>query len=75
LVDSLRLSQRLTKSQEFIHDFKAPIAGRLVRVVGLTLEAVGVKAPVGSQCLVETAQGELLAEIVGFANDITFFNA
>jgi flagellum-specific ATP synthase len=72
LVDSVSLSQRLKKSQEFIHAFKAPIAGRLVRVVGLTLEAVGVKAPVGSQCLVETAHGELLAEIVGFANDITF---
>jgi flagellum-specific ATP synthase len=40
--------------------------------VGLTLEAVGVRAPVGSQCIVETAQGELIAEVVGFANDITY---
>jgi flagellum-specific ATP synthase len=72
MVDSLRLTERLKKSQEFIHDFKAPVAGRLVRVVGLTLEAVGVKAHVGSQCLVETAHGDLLAEVVGFAQDITF---
>ncbi|WP_019027019.1 flagellar protein export ATPase FliI [Colwellia piezophila] len=72
MVDSIRLTERLQKSQAFIHDFKAPVAGRLVRVVGLTLEAVGVKAPVGSQCLVETAHGDLLAEIVGFAQDITY---
>ncbi len=72
MVDSLRLTERLKKSQEFIHDFKAPVAGRLVRVVGLTLEAVGVKAHVGSQCLVETAHGDLLAEVVGFAQDITY---
>ncbi len=72
MVDSLRLSERLKNSQGFIRKFKQPVAGRLVRVVGLTLEAVGVKAPVGSQCLVETAHGELLAEVVGFAQDITY---
>ena len=72
LIDNKRVSERLKKTQQFIHDFKAPIAGRLVRVVGLTLEAVGVRTSVGSQCLVETAHGELLAEVVGFANHITF---
>ncbi|MEW6994576.1 flagellar protein export ATPase FliI [Colwelliaceae bacterium MEBiC 14330] len=72
MVDSVRLTERFQKSQQFIHHFNAPVAGRLVRVVGLTLEAVGVKAHVGSQCLVETAHGDLLAEVVGFAQDITF---
>jgi len=48
------------------------VAGRLVRVVGLTLEAVGVKASVGSQCLVETAKGDLIAEVVGFSHDKTY---
>lgn len=72
MVDSLRLSERLAQSQQFIHQFKQPVAGRLVRVVGLTLEAVGVKAHVGSQCIVETAHGDLLAEVVGFAQDITY---
>ncbi len=72
MVDSLRISERLKNSQNFIHPFKEPVAGRLVRVVGLTLEAVGVKAHIGSQCLVETAQGDLLAEVVGFAQEITY---
>ena len=72
MVDSIRLTERLKQSEQFVHPFKQPIAGRLVRVVGLTLEAVGVKASVGSQCLVETSQGDLLAEVVGFAQDITY---
>ena len=72
MVDSLRISDRLKNSHNFIHPFKEPVAGRLVRVVGLTLEAVGVKAHIGSQCLVETTQGDLLAEVVGFAQEITY---
>jgi len=72
MVDSVRISERLKNSQNFIHKFTSPVAGRLVRVVGLTLEAVGVKAHIGSQCLVETRQGDLLAEVVGFAHDITY---
>jgi flagellum-specific ATP synthase len=72
MVDSLRISERFKDCQNFIHPFKEPVAGRLVRVVGLTLEAVGVKAHIGSQCLVETANGDLLAEVVGFAQEITY---
>lgn len=72
MVDSTRISERLKNSQHFIHPFKENVAGRLVRVVGLTLEAVGVKAHVGSQCLVETMHGDLLAEVVGFAREITY---
>ncbi len=43
------------------------VAGRLVRVVGLTLEAVGCRAAVGSLCRVETMNGSLDAEVVGFS--------
>ena len=72
MIDSQRLSQRFDKCQQFIRPQQISVAGRLVRVVGLTLEAVGVKAPVGSQCLVATSQGDLIAEIVGFSKDITY---
>lgn len=72
MIESERLSQRLDKCQQFIRPHQVSVAGRLVRVVGLTLEAVGVKAPVGSQCLVETAHGDLIAEIVGFSKEITY---
>jgi flagellum-specific ATP synthase len=72
MVDITRITQRLKNCEDFVPKQKISVAGRLVRVVGLTLEAVGVKAAVGSQCLVETAQGDLIAEVVGFAQDITF---
>lgn len=47
-------------------------AGKLVRGIGLTLEAVGSQLPVGSQCLVQTIEGEIEAEVVGFGDDITY---
>ena len=47
-------------------------AGKLTRVVGLTLEAVGCRMPVGSLCLVETIDGEMEAEVVGFSGDKLF---
>lgn len=72
MIDSGQLASKLEKCQAFIKPFKQAVAGRLVRVVGLTLEAVGVKAHVGSQCLVDTAHGELIAEVVGFADDKTY---
>ena len=55
MVDSIRISDRLKNSQNFIHPFKEPVAGRLVRVVGLTLEAVGVKAHIGSFAYINEA--------------------
>ncbi|GAA0789834.1 MULTISPECIES: flagellar protein export ATPase FliI [Pseudomonadati] len=50
-----------------------PIAsGQLVRVVGLTLEATGCRAPVGSLCSIETMVGELIAEVVGFDDKLLY---
>src|SRR5690606_38556621 len=50
----------------------APVVeGRLIRMVGLTLEAEGLQAQVGSRCVVinETGHGESRgeAEVMGFA--------
>jgi flagellum-specific ATP synthase len=45
------------------------VEGMLRRVVGLTLEAVGCEAPVGSRCLVDSADGgSIETEVVGFAD-------
>ncbi|WP_448546818.1 flagellar protein export ATPase FliI [Thalassotalea fusca] len=72
MIDVAKLTTRLENCQSFIHRHQLAVAGRLVRVVGLTLEAVGVKAHVGSQCLVETTHGDLIAEVVGFSGEITY---
>lgn len=50
-----------------------PVAsGKLVRVIGLTLEAIGCRAPIGSLCTVETLNGNMEAEVVGFSGDILY---
>ncbi|MBD0785029.1 flagellar protein export ATPase FliI [Vibrio sp. Y2-5] len=68
----LQLADRL--SQYKVHGLKSrPIAsGKLVRVVGLTLEATGCRAPIGSLCCVETMSGSMEAEVVGFSGDRLF---
>lgn len=49
------------------------VEGKLTRMVGMTLEAVGCQVDVGERCLVTTNKGtELPAEVVGFAEDKIF---
>ncbi|MDP3835771.1 MAG: flagellum-specific ATP synthase FliI, partial [Hydrogenophaga sp.] len=49
------------------------VRGTLTRLAGLVLEAVGLKVPVGSQCLIGNGHKDpVLAEVVGFANDRAF---
>ncbi len=46
------------------------VRGTLTRLAGLVLEAVGLKVPVGSQCLIGHGKKDpVLAEVVGFSND------
>ena len=49
-------------------------SGKLVRVVGLTLEAKGIIAPLGAHCQVENIdQGTFIdAEVVGFHDDLLY---
>jgi len=48
----------------------APVVeGRLVRMVGLTLEAVGCRVAIGDRCQIQAAGGKIVeAEVVGFAD-------
>jgi len=47
--------------------------GRLTRVAGLVMEAVGLRLAVGSSCLVALPDGHLVdAEVVGFSGDHLF---
>jgi flagellum-specific ATP synthase len=56
---------------------KAPpeliVEGKLSRMVGLTLEAVGCRAAIGSRCRIETKSGGTIeAEVVGFSGTRVF---
>jgi len=45
------------------------VEGKLSRMVGLTLEAVGCRAAIGSRCRIETKNGRMIeAEVVGFSD-------
>lgn len=49
------------------------VSGRLVRMVGLTLEAVGCPLVVGDRCIIAGANGKRIeAEVVGFDDDRSY---
>ena len=49
------------------------VEGKLTRMVGMTLEAVGCQAPIGALCHIIAANGTRAeAEVVGFAGDKLF---
>jgi flagellum-specific ATP synthase len=49
------------------------VEGKLSRMVGLTLEAVGCRAAIGSRCRIEMKGGKKIeAEVVGFAGERVF---
>jgi len=69
-VDSLSKKQSLLSSPEPI------VEGRLTRMVGLTLEAVGCEAAVGTSCnIVAPGDHTIEAEVVGFSGDKTYLMA
>ena len=64
------LAQRRSRLQARI---PLKVSGKLKRMVGLTLEAVGVQAPIGGRCQIVSPGGQPIeAEVVGFAGDRTF---
>ncbi len=72
---------RIVRLREYLADCRravswaAPIAasGRLTRVSGLVMEAVGLRLPVGSQCHIQIPGGQSIeAEVAGFSGDRLF---
>ena len=70
------ISRRLAARSEILPRVVDPMAmvrGKLVRMVGLTLEATGCQAAIGSRCHITAATGASVeAEVVGFADDRLF---
>ncbi len=58
------MNQRVESSTRLI------VEGKLTRMVGLTLEAVGVHAALGARCIVKSPDKEAIeVEVVGFSGD------
>jgi len=76
-LERLSFQRRLGGYEEAIRLEQQPvIEGRLLRMVGLTLEAEGLRAAVGSRCRLINGGGyqpvEVEAEVMGFNGDKTF---
>ncbi|MCH8551275.1 MAG: flagellar protein export ATPase FliI [Natronospirillum sp.] len=67
MADSLRAALARVPEQP-----EPPVAGKLTRLVGLTLEASGLSVSVGDRCLVRDGHQDLEAEVVGFTEDKTY---
>ncbi len=68
-----RWIRHLSAARERVEKPRLIVEGRLTRMVGLTLEAVGCHAPVGARCLVEGPEGkDIEAEVVGFSGEKLF---
>jgi len=69
----MSLSERWLHIQLPDKPYQPKIAGRLIRMVGLTLEAVGLNVRVGDRCMVERKLAEdIEAEVVGFDRERIF---
>ncbi|HEX4376992.1 MAG TPA: flagellar protein export ATPase FliI [Steroidobacteraceae bacterium] len=71
---SQRWVHNLARYQERLASVPPPVvAGRLTRMVGLTLEAAGCQAALGDRCeIVSSDNNRIEAEVVGFASDRLF---
>lgn len=65
---------RLRKYQSRIEESQTVcVEGKLTRMVGLTMEAMGCQAPVGARCIiVDPDQKKIEAEVVGFNGEKLF---
>lgn len=66
-----RLLNRLSRLKNIQYTASAPMAqGQITRLIGLTLEAVGIKASMGDYCMIYPEKGKPVeAEVVGFSGD------
>jgi flagellum-specific ATP synthase len=66
-----RLARQLvSRAAELSAPPAVQVEGKLTRMVGLTLEAIGLPAVIGSRCLVrQPGQADVEAEVVGFSGD------
>lgn len=65
-----RWSASLAEYRQHIRSPQPLVEGEVIRMVGLTLEAAGCQAPIGSCCRIAVEQSaDIFAEVVGFSGD------
>lgn len=73
-VTDFNFSKKMQQFQQRVDDAPSlQVEGKLTRMVGMTLEAIGCEVNIGERCLVTTKQGKTEpAEVVGFSDDKVF---
>lgn len=68
------LLSRLNKLKQFSkNDLNPVVEGKVTRMVGLTMEAVGCKVALGDRCSVQVRQNKWIeSEVVGFTGNLTY---
>ncbi|NLS13698.1 flagellar protein export ATPase FliI [Vibrio sp. SM6] len=68
------LSDRLNEAIASLESVPiARVTGRLIKVNGLMLQAVGCRFKLEQRCLVETAEGDMIeAQVVGFSHNVAY---
>ncbi|MCF7981876.1 MAG: flagellar protein export ATPase FliI [Pseudomonadales bacterium] len=68
------LAQHIESYVRHLPDQVSPqVEGKLTRIIGMTIEAVGCNVAMGGHCLIEVDQDRSIeAEVVGFADDRIF---
>lgn len=65
-----RIDKRLAQMRDGVKSPALVAHGRLTRIVGLRIEAVGCQVSVGSRCLISREEGaDVEAEVVGFSGE------
>ena len=72
-----RADKWLSRLQDYTQRIAKPkpmlVEGKLTRMVGLTLEAIGCRSTIGGRCMIETVDGRRIeAEVVGFSGERLF---
>jgi len=67
------LNRLQTYRQRILEPKPMLVEGKLTRMVGLTLEAVGCRSTIGGRCMIEAVDGNRIeAEVVGFSGERLF---
>lgn len=76
LIQRPSFAERLLKYSAIDYSHEITVEGKIVRMVGMTLEAVGCHVPVGGRCkIIINKESHVEAEVVGFNGDKTYLMA
>lgn len=72
MIEENSIIKKLQYLRDSVTPYKPLVAGRLVRVSGLTLEVRGISVSLGSFCDIESSDGMMKAAVVGFDGELFF---